>query len=102
VDVEREWGDRVATALTAGDRQNLEALWANRTAVSQRDTLQRCPVPRMSPRVSGLEPRAGCAIMSASQQDHASDEPRDDATGESTHKARGSRLMVKDVGRTCP
>jgi len=37
--------------------------------------------------------------MLASQQDEASDEPRDNAKGESTHKARGSRLIVKDVRR---
>jgi hypothetical protein len=35
-----------------------------------------------------------------SQHDDASVEPRDNANSESRHKARGSRLIVKDVGLT--
>ena len=42
----------------------------------------------------------GCATMSPAQHDIGGDEPRDDAKSESTHKARGSRLNVKDVGWT--
>lgn len=36
--------------------------------------------------------------MSAKQQDGASDEPRGNANSDATHQARGSRLIVKDVG----
>ena len=67
-----------------------------------------------APEVTGVEPRAGCASMSASQQDHASDDRRVEATeaGDQPRfesnlrsprpRPRRSRLMVKDVGQPIP
>ena len=46
--------------------------------------------------------RPRSATMGPAQHDIGGDEPRDHAKGESTHKARGSRLNVKDVGSPGP